>query len=108
MRNTAQNEQDRSPNPDAGIGRDTPDGYGSRPHDHQGKHQHLFAADFVAEMPKHEAAQRPGHKTHREGGECQHGSDTVVKFGEIKMIEDKPRDNAVQEEVIPLYNGPYE
>lgn len=32
----------------------------------------------------------------------------VVEFGEVQMIEDKPRDNAVQEEVIPLYDGPYE
>lgn len=68
----------------------------------------FFAADFIAEMAKHEAAQRPGHKADREGGERQHGSDAVVEFGEVQMIEDKPRDNAVQEEVIPLYDGPYE
>lgn len=65
-----------------------------------------FAADFIAEMTKHEAAQRTGHKADREGGERQHSPDAVVEFREIQMIEDKPRDNAVQEEVIPLYDGP--
>ena len=108
LRNTAQDEQDRGPNPDAGIRRNASDGHGPRAHDHKGKHQHLFAADFIAEMAKHEAAQRTGHKADREGGERQHGPDAVVEFGEVQMIEDKPRDNAVQEEVIPLYDGPYE
>lgn len=104
---TRQDEQDRGPNPDAGIRRNASDGHGPVPMIIRVSTS-TFAADLSPKWPNTRPPKGRA-KADREGGERQHGPDAVVEFKrEVQMIEDKPRDNAVQEEVIPLYDGPYE
>src|ERR1700730_8858011 len=58
--------------------------------------------DLVAEVAEHDAAHRPGDKTHGVGAERRQRAHQRVKVREEQPIEDKRCCRSVQEEVVPL------
>ena len=64
----ADNKKNGRPDANGVVGRDAANKDCGHAHDFQRQHQHFFAADFVAEVSKNDAAQRPGHKAYGKSG----------------------------------------
>ena len=73
--------------------------------DHDGQLQGGLAAQLVADLAEHDAAQRPGHESHRVGDE---GLDDAVQFvaggGEEVLAENQGGGGGVEEELVPLHH----
>src|SRR6185312_8317506 len=81
----AENEQqDRRPDADLGVGWHEADQEGRNAHDHQRKDEHALAADAVAEVAEDNAAERARDKSDREGRISEHGRDEHVARRKIQ------------------------
>ena len=74
-------------------------------HDEQRQHEHRLAADAVAVVPEHDAADRAGGEADRVGAEGQQRADQRLGLREEQIAEHERRGRAVQEEVVPLDGG---
>ena len=105
LQDAHQQQQNRSPDADLGVGGKEPDQEGGNAHDHERQHQHAFAPDAVAEMTEQHAAERPRHESDGERRIRQKGRNQWIGGREIQLVEHDPRNDAVKEEVIPLDGG---
>ena len=105
LQHAQQQQQDRRGDADLLIGRQQTDQHRGDAHDHQRHHQHVLAADAVAEMAEDHAAERTGEKADREGGVGEQDRDQRILGREIQLVEDDAGDGAIKEEVVPLDGG---
>ncbi len=106
LQDAKQNEQHGRRHADLRIGRQQADQHGGDAHDQQRGHQHALAADTIAEMAEDQAAERACEEA---DGECRIGQqrgDERIVGGKIELVEDKARDCAIEEEIIPFDRRP--
>src|SRR5580700_335510 len=95
----------RAPDPDRLVSRDQTDREGRQPGDQQGRYQRRLAADAVAVMAEDRGADRTRDKpdgVDREG--LQH-ADQGIGFWEEQLAENQPRNDAVEQEIVPFDRG---
>jgi hypothetical protein len=105
LRDTQQHQQDRCPGAGARIGRQEADADRADAHDRERRHQRLLAADAVAEMPEHQAAERSREKADREGAERGQRGEKRVAAGKKQLAEDQRGRGGVDIKVVPLDGG---
>ena len=98
-------QQDRRPHPDRGVRRQDADHERGDAHQQQRDHQHVLAAQLVAEVTEDDPAERPRDEAHRVRREGQQGADQRLEAGEEQLVEDQGGGRAVDEEVVPLQRG---
>ena len=101
----AGDQQDRRPDAERLVGRQQADHRRRHAHDEQGEIEHGLAADRVAVVAEHEAAERPGDEAERIGGERQQRADHRIERREEQLVEDQRGGGAVEKEVVPLDRG---
>src|ERR1700730_12414241 len=101
----AGDQQDRRPYAERVIGRQQPDRRGRNAHDEQRQIEHRLAADLVAEMTEHDAAERPRNEPQCIGAERQQRPHRGIECGKEQFVEDERRGGAVKEEIVPLDGG---
>jgi len=97
-----QEQQDRRPDADRGVGRQTADQEGAAAHQQDGRDQHRFAAHAIAEMAEEQAAEGTSEEAHGKGRIGRQRADIVVVFGEEQFTEHERRRRAVDEEIVPF------
>src|SRR3954468_21573082 len=88
LHETHQNEKDRCPNSDAGIGRQEPDYCRGQPHRHKRQHEGRLASDPVAVVASDEPADRACDKPHSKRPKRCNDARRRAKFGEKSTAED--------------------
>ena len=73
-----------------------------QPHQHHGQHQHPLAAEPVAVVAEHDAAERPEQEADAEGRERRERAHRRADFREELGIEYQRGDDPVQQEVVPV------
>ncbi|MNE22214.1 hypothetical protein D3C80_1154110 [compost metagenome] len=97
-----QQQQDRRPDTDAGIGRYQADGEGAERHDHDGCSEDFLPPEPVTQGTEEQPAQRPDQKRHRERGQRRDHLHARVGIGEENLAQGVG-DEAVDTEVEPLH-----
>jgi hypothetical protein len=100
-----QGEQDRRGEADDGVAGHQAHECGGQTHGDEGDDEHLLAADAVAEVAEHDAADGPGQEADAEGGEGEQRPDERAGVGEEQFGEDQRGGSAVDEEVVVLDGG---
>ncbi|MEY9739305.1 hypothetical protein ABH985_007094 [Bradyrhizobium ottawaense] len=98
----AGDEQDRGPDAGGLVGRQESDRGGRHAHDQQRQIEHGLAADLVAVVPEHDAAERARDEAERIGRERQQRPHHGIEGRKEQLVEDQRRGGAVEEEVVPL------
>ena len=102
LHDAQEHQQDRGPHPDLGVGGQQADERAAHAHQDHAEHEHLLAADPVAEVTEHDAAQRTGEVAGGERAEAGDGADERVEVGEEDLVEHDRRGRRVQQEVVVL------
>ncbi len=95
-------QQDRRPDAEGGVAGDQADQRGAYAHQAEGDHQHVLAAEAVAQVAEQDAAERAGDEADGEGGEGQQGGHRRVAGVEEDLRENDRGHGRVEVEVIPL------
>ena len=97
-----QQQQDRRPDADRGVGRYQADGKGAQRHDHDGCGEDLLPPEAVAQGAEEQPAQRADQERHRERGQCRDHLHAGVGIGE-KHFAQCIGDEAVNTKVEPFH-----
>jgi hypothetical protein len=103
---TDDRQQNRAPDADALIGRHEADGHRRNAGYQQGCYQRRLTSDAIPPMPEDRRSDWPADKADEKDGEGFEHADYRVRFGEEELAEDKPRDLAVKQEIVPFNRGP--
>src|SRR5205085_6005100 len=95
-------EEDRRPEPDTLVRGEQADRRRRQPHDQERQIQHRLAAELVAVMAEHDAADGPRREPYRIGRERRHGAGQRRERGKEELVEDERGGGAVEKEVVPL------
>ncbi len=99
-------EQGGGPVADLTVGGQAAHQEGGRADEEETELEQLLAAELVAEVTEHDAAERPGDEADGVGGECR---DDRVEFVASRREEDlaeyERRRGSVEEELIPFDDG---
>jgi hypothetical protein len=98
-------EQHRRPPADRREAGQQADRDGRQPHQHHGEHQHPLAAEPVAVMAEHDAAERAEQEADAEGRERRERAHRRADLREERGIEDQRGDDSIQQEVVPVDDG---
>ena len=102
LHDAQEHQQDRGPHPDLGVGGQQADQGAAHAHDGHAQHEHLLAADPVAEVTEHDAAQRAGDVAGGERAEARDRADERVEVREEDLVEHDGRGRRVEQEVVVL------
>ncbi|MNG75111.1 hypothetical protein D3C79_336090 [compost metagenome] len=97
-----QQQQDRRPDADRGIGRYQANGKGTERHDHDGRGKHFLSPELVAQRTEEQPAQRTDQERHRERGQGGDHLHAGVGVGEEHFAE-RIGNKTVDAEVEPLH-----
>ena len=102
LHDAQEHQQDRCPHADLGVGGQQADQGAADAHQGHAQHEHLLAADPVAEVAEHDAAERAGEVAGGERAEAGDGADQRVEVGEEDLVEHDRGGRGVQQEVVVL------
>jgi len=102
LSNTQQNKQNRRPNTNLIISRETTYQKGRDPHSQKRNDQHGFPPDAIAEVTADNTANRAGRKSYSESAQCGYLSCHIIDCRKEEPVEDQNGGRSVEEEVIPL------
>ena len=108
LQDAEQDQQDRSGDADRGIRREQADECGGQAHQDQREHEHLLAAEPVAEVAGHDRAERSEEERDADGREREHLGEPGARLGdgcEEERCEHEAGGLRVDEEVVPLDRG---
>ena len=106
LQHAQHDEAGRRPDADLRIAGQQTDARRGQPHHHQRDHERGLAADAVAEMPEHDAAERPRGETGPERDEREQRRDTGIHRARKEHLAEHERSGrAVDVEVVPLDRG---
>ena len=95
-------EQNRRQDADAGVTGDKADQKSGNADQNERDDKHRLAPDAIAEMTKHQPAERPREKADAESGEGRKRSDARIELGKEQLVEHQRGGGAVDEEIVPL------
>ena len=98
-------QQHRGEHAHGRVGGQQPDRERREAHHQQAEHEQLLAADAVAVVAEHQAADGPGEEADRERAERGERGGRGVAGREEDVREDEGGGDAVEEEVVPLDGG---
>ncbi len=100
LHHAAGDQKRRRQPPDLLIGRQASDQERREAHQPQRQHERVFAPDQIAQMPEEDRAERP----HDEPGpeDAERIEEPVAHIAGEEMRGEKPREHAVQIEIVPL------
>ena len=102
LHDAQEHQQDRRPHADLGVGGQQADEGAADTHQGHAQHEHLLAADPVAEVAEHDPAERAGEVARGERAEAGHGADERVEVREEDLVEHDRGRRGVQQEVVVL------
>ena len=108
LQDAEQDQQDRSGDADRGVGRQEADECGGQAHQDEREHQHLLAAEPVAEIAGDDRAERTEQERDADRREREHLGEPGVRLGhggEEERREHQAGCLGVDEEVVPLDGG---
>ena len=107
LQDPEQDEQDRGPDADLGVGGQHADQGGGGTHQDQGEDQHRLAAEPVAQVAGDDRAERPEQEADADGGEGEDLRQPRVRGVrcEEQRRQQRGRGLGIDEEVVPLDGG---